>query len=411
MKTIKKKILIYGYVFALGCLLSPGTFAQLVVDANGSVGVGYTTGIPPFTGKLDVQVGAANVNLYSAYLRNLNATNSTKYGVYNQVSNAGAGGRFGIYNDVQQNATATGSAYGFYNYVNAGNSFAAGQYSTLTSSGTATLYGHINFSFKNGTNTNSNIGLYNYSTHNNNMGRGIYNYTYYGATTSTGIGYGVQNYLYSYSSGTSYGIYNQVQVPATTVTGARYGIYNQVDNIGTGIKYGIYSSAPGTTNYAGYFNGNVHIQGNFTVISDDDLKTDIVDIPNSLDKVKRLRAVNFKFKQDAGFDLPEELQYGFLASNVEMVAPEIVFRNTTPVKNTADPLSGYNVEDGKKTDEVRLTEEKPKDYRTINYIGVIPLLVQAVKELSGAAQAQSARIQELETTIQKMKTATVTVKQ
>lgn len=403
MKTVKTKILLPGFIFALGCFYGLQTNAQLVVDANGSVGVGYTTGIPTFTGKLDVQVTATNVNLYSAYLRNLNATNNTKFGVYNTVSNAGTGGRYGIFNDVQQNSASTSSAYGIYSNTSAYNGFAVGHYNILSGNGTATLYGMINYSFKNLANTSSNIGLYNYTSHTNNTGSGIYNYTYLNAATS-GVGYGHQNYLNSYSNTTGYGIYNQVIVPTSTVNGVRYGIYNQVDNIGGGVKYGIYSSAPGTANYAGYFNGNVHVQGVFTVGSDDNIKTDVVDIPNALARVNELRGVNFRYRQDLGYDFPEGLQYGFLASNIERVAPEIVFKNVPAVVNRPEPGSGLTQE-GRDPELVKNNEFQNKDYRSVSYMSIIPLLVQAIKELNGTARTQAARIQELENTIQEMKRA------
>lgn len=397
MKTLKLKAIMYGLVMASGCLPGTGAYAQLIVDANGSVGIGYTTATPPFTGKLDVQVAAGNVNLYSAYLRNLNATNNTKYGIYNTVSNAGTGGRYGIFSDVQQNSASTGTVFGLYTSTNA-YGFAYGHYNILYGNGTGGQYGTLNYSFKNATNTSTNVGLYNYSSHNNNTGYGLYNY-YYNGTTTGGVGYGVQNYMNSYANTTAYGIYNQVLVPTSTISGPRYGIYNQVDNVGTGIKYGIYSSAPGTGNYAGYFNGNVTIQGNFMVISDDDLKTDVTDIPEALQRVDKLRGVNFKYKQDAGYDLPTELQYGFLASNVQDVAPEVVFQNQHPVKNTANYATGAIAEADKDPEVVELRQSEPKSYRAVNYVAIIPLLVQAIKELKAVNEAQDERIARLEETL------------
>lgn len=408
MKTLKLKAIMYGLVVVSGCLLGTASYAQLIVDANGSVGIGYTTATPPFTGKLDVQVAAGNVNLYSAYLRNLNASNSTKYGVYNTVSNAGTGGRYGIFSDVQQNSASTSTVFGLYTNTNA-YGFAYGHYNILSGNGSGGQYGTLNYSFKNATNTSTNIGIYNYSSHNNNTGYGLYNYYYNGATTG-GIGYGVQNYMYSLANNTSYGIYNQVIVPTSTITGARYGIYNQVDNIGTGIKYGIYSSAPGTNNYAGYFNGNVTIQGNFAVISDDDLKTEVSDIPDALLRVDKLRGVNFKFKQGTEYDLPHELQYGFLASNVQEVAPEIVFQNRHPVKNTTGTISSAAADSDKDPEVIELRPSEPKDCRSVNYVAIIPLLVQAIKELNAINQAQEERIARLEEKVGLQRQATVTKK-
>jgi hypothetical protein len=93
--------------------------------------------------------------------------------------------------------------------------------------------------------------------------------------------------------------------------------------------------------------GSMTITGTLTQSSDARLKKNIVPLQSSLKKVTTLNGYHFNWK-DASRD--KNLQAGFTAQNVESVMPELV--NTTT--------------DGTKS---------------VNYIGVIPYLVEAIKEL------------------------------
>lgn len=73
---------------------------------------------------------------------------------------------------------------------------------------------------------------------------------------------------------------------------------------------------------------NTFVSGPIFNSSDSRLKTDVVEIKNSLEKLKRLNVVTYKWK-DKG--MGEDPQIGVIAQDVEAVFPELV-------KETANPL-------------------------------------------------------------------------
>ena len=102
-----------------------------------------------------------------------------------------------------------------------------------------------------------------------------------------------------------------------------------------------------------YIDGSGNVTGtygNYHVASDKRLKKDITNISKSLDKVLRLRGVNFRWKDEA-FD-NGTLQMGFISQEVEEIVPEVV--------NTAD-------------DEMQT--------KSVEYEFLTALLAEAIKEL------------------------------
>jgi hypothetical protein len=83
-------------------------------------------------------------------------------------------------------------------------------------------------------------------------------------TSTTQDQYGIYNYVnHTGTTGFTRGIYNQV---STAGSGANYGIFSTITGPTGSTNYGIYSTASGgTTNYAGYFVGDVYTSGNMTV--------------------------------------------------------------------------------------------------------------------------------------------------
>ena len=90
--------------------------------------------------------------------------------------------------------------------------------------------------------------------------------------------------------------------------------------------------------------GSIKASGTVIQGSDKRLKENIEPIPFALDKVKDLRGVNYNLTGNS------ELEAGFIAQEVQEVIPEVV-------------------------------SEDKNGYLGINYSGVIPYLVEAVKEL------------------------------
>jgi len=96
-----------------------------------------------------------------------------------------------------------------------------------------------------------------------------------------------------------------------------------------------------------YGNGDVDVRGVLTHASDARLKTEVVTIPDALEKVLALRGVSFKWK-----DRPDQpQQIGLTAQEVEPVVPEVVFA-TTDARGT----------------------------KSVAYANLVALLIEAVKD-------------------------------
>ncbi|HNQ68730.1 MAG TPA: tail fiber domain-containing protein, partial [Bacteroidales bacterium] len=125
-------------------------------------------------------------------------------------------------------------------------------------------------------------------------------------------------------------------------------------------------------NWAGYFVGNVHVDGKITYTvsctpgSDQQFKQNIVDYNGALGKIRDLRPVNFYFDTvNYKLNFPTDLQYGLIAQEVETVFPELVSNEIIPEKfDTAGNI---------------ISESIP--YKSLDYLQLTPILVQSVKEL------------------------------
>lgn len=182
------------------------------------------------------------------------------------------------------------------------------------------------------------------------------------------------------SSGRSYGVWGGA---GKSTSGWNYGISGFLNG---GLEYGA-GVFGGTTNYstecyvpgryAGYFNGQTRVNGDFyattvNTTSDARLKTNITDVKMEIiTKVQALHPIQFTwrpiedkhtadtattkkmyFSEDTEYD---RSHYGFLAQEVQKLFPELVH------------------EDG-------------DGYLSVNYVELIPLLVQAVQELSAKVE-------------------------
>jgi hypothetical protein len=307
--------------------------AQIHVATDGDVGVGTTSP----SGKLHVVLNSTSAS-YTGYLQNNRNDASTKYGLYNNVSSAGTGSRYGMFNYTYNSSANNSSTYGAYNY-------------TLGSTG---------------------------------FTRGVYNYTYQ-PTGATSTGYGTYNYLNSYTSGTGYGLYNY-SYTSSSATGSRYGLYNICNNYGSGsTTYALYSSVnTGTgTRYAGYFNGDVHVQGNLTWTSDERTKENINNLEGALALIDKLQPKTYNFKAEMDMNLPKGEQFGFVAQELETALPGLVKTIEHPVEAgelAIEPLSEEAVANGEVQEPTEAEATQGQQLKTVNYVALIPILVQAIKE-------------------------------
>lgn len=325
-----KKVLFFLIAFAL---VFTGAQAQVHVAADSDVGVGTTSPV----GKLHVNK-TSNASNYTLYMVDSDASSSSKYGVYNYVTAAGTGFRYGMRNLVYSNTANTNSTYGFSNSVRASKGYL--------------------------------MGNYNYA---------------YSPTGNTSTNYGKYNYLNSSTSGTGYGMYNYQYTPSAG-SGTRYGIYNNVTNAGAGVTYALYSSVGGNgagTKWAGYFNGNVHVNGNLTWTSDERKKENISAMNGALALIDQLEPKTYTFKADADMNLPEGQQYGFLAQELEKTLPGLVKTIEQPAEQNVgaiEPLSEEAAAKGEMGGDLEIAEGESQTLKSVNYVALIPILVQAVKE-------------------------------
>jgi hypothetical protein len=120
-----------------------------------------------------------------------------------------------------------------------------------------------------------------------------------------------------------------------------------------------------TTGDIDLYANNIRFRGSVIHSSDRRFKTDITPLTAALDAVEKMQSVRYKWKDRPGDTHPH---YGFIAQEMEKVLPEMV-----------------------------LTDNE--GYKSIRYIELIPVLVNALQELSAENQAQQEQIETLKALI------------
>lgn len=113
-------------------------------------------------------------------------------------------------------------------------------------------------------------------------------------------------------------------------------------------------------------------------LSDNTLKKDATPVKNSVKQLTKLEPVSFSYYKAEFDQLPEGKQYGFLASDVKAVFPELV-------KNQSKVVAG----DGKNA-------TKSVTIENVDMVSLIPLLVSSIKE-------QQAEIEKLKSELNALK--------
>lgn len=141
------------------------------------------------------------------------------------------------------------------------------------------------------------------------------------------------------------------------------------------VNYGIYASAPKNVcgsggpcyDAAGFFNGDVFTTDSYFT-SDLILKTNIQPLQNSMQVLKALqpKTYNYKTSQFPYLNLPNGIQDGLIAQEVQSVLPELVSSFKVPARR--DSSGGID------------TTGTDQSFLAINYVKLIPYLIAAVKE-------------------------------
>ena len=136
----------------------------------------------------------------------------------------------------------------------------------------------------------------------------------------------------------------------------------QINSLGVG------TTASGTT-------GEIRATNNITAYySDERLKTEIQPLPFALDRVRQLRGVTYRANDVAkGYGFSDlRVQVGVLAQDVARLLPEAVF--PAPFDSGQNPDGSDFSKSG-------------KDYMTVQYEKIVPLLIEAIKELAERIEA------------------------
>lgn len=179
----------------------------------------------------------------------------------------------------------------------------------------------------------------------------------------------------------SFGVYGSAPSDAEVCNGGRvsYAVYGHGQDIGFG------------TYYAGYFNGDFTYTGTMNPGSDRKLKKDIKPLLITNDLLQKLRPVEYLFRNGEsefeGMQLAKGLQFGFIAQEVETVFPNLV-------RDAVHP-SLLNAENEVIRGAI--------DYKTVNYIGLIPILTSALQEQHSVIAYQNQVIDTLQKEIHEIR--------
>jgi hypothetical protein len=150
---------------------------------------------------------------------------------------------------------------------------------------------------------------------------------------------------------------------------------NSVHNFGVYAVCPLNAGASGIDyNWAGYFNGQVFVDGdikyigNCVDVSDQQFKQNITDYAGAIDIIRELRPVTFYYDTVSfNINFPDDMQYGLIAQEVESFLPDLVSEQLMPPKfDTAGNIISESIQ-----------------YKGLEYDQLTPILVQAVKELDG----------------------------
>jgi len=132
---------------------------------------------------------------------------------------------------------------------------------------------------------------------------------------------------------------------------------------------GVGTTTPETT-YALNVNGDLNYTGNLTNISDRRYKKSIMPLTQNLDRILKTQGVQYEMRKDEFPDMKfaDGTQYGVIAQEIEKIFPNLVSTND-------------------------------KGYKSVNYTGLIPVLVEALKEQQQQIEQQKAEITELKTEV------------
>lgn len=171
--------------------------------------------------------------------------------------------------------------------------------------------------------------------------------------------------------------------------GSRFGVHG-IASTGGGTKYGVYGGTDGVgTTYGVFASGNLAYTGTFSNVSDRKFKKNIAPF-TALEKVVKLQPRTFDMKREEfkRMNLADGRQFGFIAQELQEVFPELVHQQMN--------VTTFEEEPGKlNTEEI--------DYLGVDYLSMVPILTQAIKEQQELLEDKEERIDRLERDYEQMR--------
>jgi hypothetical protein len=237
---------------------------------------------------------------------------------------------------------------------------------------------------------------------------GVYgegDYGVYGSGGSHGVvGRGTDYGIHGTSTSTTTtnsGVYGTgyIGVRGNSTVSGGYGVFAQSGHIGvygSGSSSGVYGAS---SNYAGYFAGKVNATGGYSQISDSKFKQNITELSSAMDIINKLQPKAYEYRQDGNYqlmNLPKGKHFGLIAQDLEEILPDLVHEaqfNTAIAQSKEVNPKATEVNAGTlPLVETEQSKGEVIDYKAVNYMELIPILVKGMQEQQQVIEKQQLEI-------------------
>jgi hypothetical protein len=149
------------------------------------------------------------------------------------------------------------------------------------------------------------------------------------------------------------------------------------------------------TNFAVLSSGDFAYTAGIVNLSDKRLKKNIKPIENAIEIINRINPKYYDMKwEDRKFKnigLSRKPQMGFIAQELEQILPNLVSDKIVPLNNNL-----YTKKELQQNPSLAKKASEDMDVKMVNYVQMVPLLTQAIKEQQELIKKLEARIEKLE---------------
>ena len=178
------------------------------------------------------------------------------------------------------------------------------------------------------------------------------------------------------------------------ISGRGYGVVGiSNDSPATRGWIGVQGIESTTTNFAVLSAGDFGYTAGIVNLSDVRLKKNIKPLNNALGLIEQInpKTYDMKWEEYKTMGLSREPQMGFIAQELETILPSLVSDKKMPLNDNI-----YSKEELKQNPELSKKQGNDIDVKMVNYVQMVPLLTQAIKEQQEIIKSLEARIKKLE---------------